>query len=398
MIKKMTQAKLRIVIASDPYAPSVGGTETTTANIAHGLAGLGQEVVVIAPSQSWRRSYVEQDGNLRVLRVRSIPLPIGAKLRLSLWPYPVVKRFLDELKPDIVQANNPYSLGHGLFKYCKKHNVISIGGSHLMPESFLYFVRNKGVYDSLRMLGWRLVAQVYNRAMAVIGPTQTSVDYLVKGGLRAQTKVISNGVDIVANQPGFGREGDYKRQLKLRDELTVVYLGRLAVDKRIDVLIDAFSLLVKQMPARLILVGRGPVQGQLEAQTARLGLSDKVKFTGFVTNEQRKMYLLAADLFCIPSPVELQSIVTLEAMACGKPVVAVGEGALPEIVRPGENGQLFKSGDSSDLAKALEVVLGDRAKLEQYGRRSRQIAEGHDIRRMPQEYLDYYRSLLEVRA
>jgi glycosyltransferase involved in cell wall biosynthesis len=396
----MSEAKqtLKIVVASDLYRPSRGGTETTTENLARGLVKLGHEVLVIAPGPSLSATkMVPDDEGQRILRVRSYPIFILPNLRLSLRPFKVISTYLDEFKPDIIQVNNHYAMGKALIRYGQKHNIPVVVGCHFMPESFVFNLRrvSKWLYETIRMAWWRHIARVDNNATAVIGPTETAVGYLKTAGLNIQTKAISNGIDLVANHPIDETIAAMRQELKLPERPTVLYIGRLSAEKQLDVLIEALAKAHPTLDAQLVFVGDGLARAFLAKTAQKLGVGDRVIFAGYLPKAEQKLdYLAAAELFAIPSTVELQSIVTLEAMACGKPITSVNEGALPELVHAGRNGETFAMRDSDGLAKIWEQLLPDKAKLDKYGAESLAIAQHHNINDMPQNYANFYRELL----
>ena len=120
-----------------------------------------------------------------------------------------------------------------------------------------------------------------------------------------------------------------------------------------DVLIDAVAKTPKELDIHLEIVGGGEVRPALEAQVARLGLKDRVRFLGLASDAELRKAYIAADVFCMPGTAELQSLVTLEAMSASTPVLLADAMALPHLVRDGENGYLFTPNDSDDLAAKM---------------------------------------------
>ena len=137
----------------------------------------------------------------------------------------------------------------------------------------------------------------------------------------------------------------------------MLFAGRLAEEKHVDVLIDAVAKTPADLNIHLEIVGGGEVRPALEAQVARLGLQDRVKFLGLASDAELRKAYIAADLFCMPGTAELQSLVTLEAMSASTPVLLADAMALPHLVRDGENGYLFTPNDSDDLAAKMVRVL-----------------------------------------
>jgi glycosyltransferase involved in cell wall biosynthesis len=173
---------------------------------------------------------------------------------------------------------------------------------------------------------------------------------------------------------------------------TVLFVGRLAEEKHVDVLIDAVSKTPADLDIHLEIVGGGEVRPALEAQVARLGLQDRITFLGLASDAELRKAYLAADLFCMPGTAELQSLVTLEAMSASTPVLLADAMALPHLVRDGENGYLFTPNDSDDLAaKMVRVLTLPAGELAAMGKGSRGIVESHSLERTLKTFEDIYR-------
>ena len=388
---------MKVVLGSDNYPPGIGGAEVVAANIVKGMVALGNQVAVIAPGNKIFGHYIESADNVKSLRVKSLPVPIDTRQRVSLHSYRVISRFLDEFKPDVIQANNVSSITRDLMRYGRSKGVPVVAGSHVMPSNYFSYVPwLTAVWGKqLEKWGWKFIVRAYSQATAVVGPTQTALNYLIQAGLRIPTKAISNGIDIVGNHEVKANKASLRKELGLQDLPTVIYIGRISPEKRLDVLLRAMAHLNQTLPAQLIVVGRQSTKQNLISLARDLGIGQRLVMTGFLKTDADKVnYLAASDVFAIASPAELQSIVTLEAMACAKPIVAVRAGALPELVHEGKNGQLFEDGDDKMMANGLQKILTRPNLMESYGQESRRIAETHDIRLMPKNYEEYYTELI----
>ena len=387
---------MKILIASDNYPPALGGAETTTYNLAAGLLALGHEVAVIAPGGSWWQSRVVDEAGVRVLRLHSYPLPVSTKQRLGWWPRRATRRFLDDFAPDVVQCNNPSWTTWVVLNYARVHGIPSVIGNHVMPENYTFVIRRwPRVVRFLTPRLWRLLARFNNRATRLACPSQTTVDYLTRAGLNIEASVISNGVDLEATHPAKDVKA-VRKELGLGEVPLVLYVGRISPEKRLDVLVRAAAMASTKAEFKVVMVGGSTVENTLPTLAHELGVEKRITFTGRVAAELKLKYLQAADVFVIPSPAELQSIVTLEAMACGKPVVAVNAGALPELVHPGKNGELFADGDATQLAGQILALLGDGDIRRRYGQAALATSAHHDIRQMPAHYLEVYENLVQT--
>ena len=183
---------------------------------------------------------------------------------------------------------------------------------------------------------------------------------------RQQVGVRSSKVEVIYNAVRFGRrpgqtDGETARfALKLPPEALVVgTLGRLTEQKDQRILLQALAALASDRPDLLLfLAGAGPLRAELEAETARLGLADQVRFLG-VRRDRATLYA-AMDIFVLPSRWEGLSLALVEAMGTGRAVVATSVGGNPEVVRDGHTGLLVPPADPDALASALGKLAGDR--------------------------------------
>lgn len=192
--------------------------------------------------------------------------------------------------------------------------------------------------------------------------------------LIARSCPFSNGIEISDYELAEGADAG-----KVPGELRIAFVGRLAEEKNVDVLIEALSLLPDTLEHVVLdIAGGGELREALEQKAHDCGVSDRVIFRGFVPDERLPEVYQMADVFCQPGTAELQSLVSLEAMSASTPVVLANALALPHLVEEGVNGYLFEPNNAQDLAKKLEAVLSlPAAEREQMGRESRRIVGFH---------------------
>jgi glycosyltransferase involved in cell wall biosynthesis len=200
------------------------------------------------------------------------------------------------------------------------------------------------------------------------------------------THVLPNGIELPASSP-------------VPDTSRLLYVGRLETVKGPDVLVDAFASVVRTNPrAQLTLIGRGPLQSRLEEQVARLGLSDNVSVTGYVSDEEKLAAYHRSTAVVIPSVgPENFPTVALEALGVGRPLIASRMGGLPELVAPGENGFLVEPGDPAALARAMSRVLDDTELAARMGARSRELAENYSMDLFLERLETHYREVTSAR-
>jgi glycosyltransferase involved in cell wall biosynthesis len=239
--------------------------------------------------------------------------------------------------------------------------------------------------DSLAALQVLLARRVFARRAPVIlhtwqnlyRPLGRAARWVLRRSLGAADAILSanrEGLEVLARrgyqgitarvpQSGFDPSVHFPRQARRDDEtFTVVFVGRLAPEKGVDILLDALARLGP--PSRACVVGRGPAQASLEMMVARLGLTARVSFTGQLAPAAVAERLAACDVLVLPSRTtswwkEQFGRVLVEAMACRVPVVGSDSGAIPEVV--GEAGLTFPEGDAAALAERLSELRGSPA-------------------------------------
>ena len=163
------------------------------------------------------------------------------------------------------------------------------------------------------------------------------------------------------------------------DETVLLSVGRLEANKGFDILASALGQAsatggaLAEVPWRWVIVGAGPYRRQIEADIARAGIGAHVIHAGRASDADLHAWYEAASIFVHPTRYEGSSLVTLEAMAHRKPVIATRAGGLPDKVRPGQNGWLVEPGDAGGLAAAIQDAVAARTRLADLGARSRQI-------------------------
>jgi glycosyltransferase involved in cell wall biosynthesis len=235
-----------------------------------------------------------------------------------------------------------------------------------MPENLVAHARVPAfLHRAAARLAWHDVRRVLGRADARTAPTPRAVELLTRRtGLPATP--ISCGVDVARYAGGCEDPTP-----------TILFVGRLDQEKRVDELLRATARLAA--PVRLEIVGDGSERAAWRRLAAELGLGDRAVFHGFVDEETLLAAYRRCAVFCMPGVAELQSLVTLEAMAAGKPVVAADAMALPHLVRPGRTGWLFPPGDVDVLTSVLAALLRDPAARRRMGTAARELVSGHAL-------------------
>jgi glycosyltransferase involved in cell wall biosynthesis len=301
---------------------------------------------------------------------------------------------LKEMQPDILHSHDAGLLGIQLARFAGDTRIPVMASCHYVPHFVSRFLAGDGELSKpLESLVWSYSLWLYNHYDHVVYATESHRSLFVQEGLETPTTLISNGIDLgryflAAPDPALAR------RYELPHGFRILFVGRLMVDKEIDVLIQAMEVVRAEVDAHLLVVGTGDEQPSLEELTAELGLGDAIHFLGFVPEEDLPALYRHMDCFAIASVCEVQSLPTLQALATGMPVVAADALALPELVHHGENGFLVPPGEPQAVADALLALARDSDLAQRMAERGLEIVRAHDETRTFDLYEGVYRELV----
>lgn len=351
-----TGRPLHIVVLDyrDRAHPQAGGAEVYVDEIFQRVAAAGHRVTLVAGR--FRGAAPEaMQGRIRVHRVGTTATMnvAGARHALALARREPVDVFVESI------CKLPF-----LLPALTRRPVLPVV-HHLFGATIFYQLNPAAA--AYAWLYERLIPRCY-RGLRVVTVSPSTTRDLQRRGLAARAfDVVYNGVD----PERFRLDGG---PAPPREPL-LVYVGRLRRYKQIDIALRAFALARRRVPgARLALVGRGDDQERLERLARRLGIADAVAFTGFVPEAEKVRWLHRAAALVYPSPREGWGISTLEAAACGTPVVASDSDGLRDAVRHGETGFLVPHRDAAAWADRMVALLTDAALRDRLGAAGREWA------------------------
>jgi glycosyltransferase involved in cell wall biosynthesis len=395
---------LRVMIVTDQYAPMVGGVPTVTRELAHGLAERGHAVAVVAPSQDWAGRGVRAEGAVHVRLPGSVDWPWYAGQRLGLLPPSRAGALISEFAADVVHVHSPLTLGATARAAARRRRVPVLYTNHYLPlnvwpRAAARPPRRGDPAPAFHAAFYGYVTGFANRCDHVTAPTMTALRLLRTHGLRVPSEAVSNGVDLEAFTPEPDARGP---ELRAKYGLpagrpVILSVGRLSQEKRADVLLGALARMTgasgEDGSAVLVLAGAGPDEARLRSLARHYGVAHRVLFPGFVPDADLPGLYRLADVFAIASQAELQSLVTMAALASGLPVVAADAGALGELVHQGENGFLARPGHAAEFAASLDLLCSDPALRARMGKAGLRIISDHDRHSLLARWESIYRVL-----
>lgn len=371
---------LRIALFTDSFFPELGGIQDSIAATARALGRQGHRLLICAPwaaARDYRRvgqPTAEPDlgATVAVRRLASLPLPSTSLQSRLVLPTGGRWRAVAAFAPDLVHTHTFLAAGWEAQRTARRLGVPLIGSNHWAVDAFAERLPLLG--DACARTALRAVTRFYDRCDLVTAPSRTVLERMRAVGLRAPQAVVSNPIDTDVFRPAAEGEAAATRQRLGFAAPTVLYAGRLAPEKGIDVLIRALARLAPQHPAlELVLAGHGSAEGALRGLARSLGVQARVRFLGTLSPPALADAMRASTVFALASTSETQSMVLLQAMRCGLPVVGARAQALPEFITR-EVGRLAAPGDAEGFGAQIGLLLERPALRERLGRQASEQA------------------------
>ena len=368
----------RVAILTESFLPKVDGVAKTTYLTIRYLQETGREVLIFAPDIA-----VEQVGSSEVVQLPSISLPQAPETRMAL-PNPQVARRLEEFEPDLIHLFSPAAMAV---------NGMAVARHLNLPVIANYQTDLPGYTEhyGLPMLSGpvnRWLRYIHNGCHLTLAPTQTIISRLRGEGYR-RVRFWARGVNTERFHPWQARYEMRRRLLNGRDEnaLLCLYVGRLAPEKRVDLLLG-----VARLPGvALTIVGDGAMRDQLQREFA----ATDAHFTGYLIGEELAQAVASADVFAFTGENETFGQVIQEAMASGLPAVVVNAGGAPELIEDGVSG-ISVAPESDDLARAVAWLRDNPRKRREMSLQARAAAERRPWSALMAQLEGYYEEAYEM--
>ena len=351
---------LSIAMISDDFLPAATGVGTHLQTICPQLVDRGHRVAVLTSRLSgeperdvWRGVDVHR---APTLRVAGFDQALPGSARLAAW--------LDEVRPDVVHLHYLGVMMLRAMRRCRARGLPMVYTYHMTEDHLTqpWF---------MRPLRWPIAAgidRVVNRMHSVISVSEGMTTAIHRRGARVPVETITNPVELPALDSVVPAERD--------GDFVVLYAGRLEPEKNLPLLLDAFALLARKVPGAVLwIAGRGSQREKLGQRAASLGIADRVRWLGFLGREALLSRYLGCDVFVLPSLVETQGLVAMEAAWAGRPlVVADSVVSAPELVESGRNGWIVDHRAPAEMFDALSRLAADRDLGTRLGDEGRRLA------------------------
>lgn len=355
-------APLRIALVTETWPPEVNGVALTVARLARGLLARGHRLQLFRPLRG--RDDIPREASMEEHLLPGLPIPRYSELRMGLPARSRLLRLWREARPDVVHIATEGPLGWSALRAARE---LGIPVSSEFRTNFHMYSGHYGI-GWLQPLVTRYLRWFHNTADVTMVPTDGMRRELDALGFE-RLQVVGRGVDTVRFDPRHRSEDLRAHWGASADAPVLLCVGRLAAEKNLDVLLDAWRSVKERTPAaRLVLVGDGPLRAELMQRCP-----DAI-FAGQRTGEDLSRHYASADLFVFPSLSETWGNVVTEAMASGLPVIAWDRAAAAELVRSGENGARVSCGDVEGFHAAVLQAVADPVALHRQGQAARALS------------------------
>jgi len=365
---------MKIAIFSDNFYPELSGVADSVISLSKELAVRNHEIKFFAPKYSKKNfekvglpfGEIDLGPNISVHRFPSFtyPAPTGQARAVlpSLNGWQAVKQFA----PDVIHSQLFFGVGLEALRAVKKLNIPFVGTNHTAITEFVKYSPVRGEWVKKMFMNYAV--WYYNKCDFVTAPSESVFSEMLPNGFDKPHRAISNPIDLGMFNPIFGGDSlAIKNKFGLTGP-TIVYAGRLADEKNIDVLIRAVALIKDKVAnINLALAGHGTIKEKLSKLASELGVSENIKFLGTIPKKDLADVYRVSDIFAIASISETQSLTLMQGMACGLPAVGVNSRALPEYIT-NEVGFIVKPGDYKSMADKFSLLLTNRETRETMGR------------------------------
>jgi len=343
---------MNIGIFTDTYYPQINGVATSTRILERELNKLGHKVFIFTTTDPNARQSLP-----RVFRIPSMPFVFLPTHRMALIYPPKLLLWVRRLNLDIVHTQSEFPLGVLGNLVAELYDLPNVHTYHTMYEDYTHYVANG--YLITRGMARRYSRIFCNRSQAVIAPAEKARMSLLEYGVKPPIHVIPTGIDI--SKFNAAEDETYTAALKAElgiapDAPVVLFLGRIAKEKSIDVIIKAMPELLSRLPnARLLIVGGGPAEDELMQLAKSFGISNAVIFAGPKPWDIISRYYRLGDVFVSASTSETQGLTYTEAIAAYRTVIAKKDPSVEGLITHGETGYLFEQ--DNELAGLLHHAL-----------------------------------------
>lgn len=338
---------MNVGMMTDTYIPQINGVATSVHLFKSYLESMGDKVYVFAPTVPSEEPHTFKVNGLKFFfePQHKFAIPLSQK----------ILKISSKINLDILHSHAPFSMGFQAIRLSEKIGIPHVHTYHTLLTQYRHYLPMplRPTENAVKEFSMWFC----NMADTVIAPTQKIKEELEDYGVKIPIYVLPTGIDVKNFQRNLKYSIREKHGIPLTDKI-VLFVGRIAKEKNIFFLLDAFLELHKRIKnVTLIIVGDGPEKFDLFHKANHMGIRDKIVFTGYVPREEIVEYYRQSDLFAFASVTETQGLVVLEALASGLPVVAVAKEGIADVLVNGKGCLLIDEPALDSFVDNMEKIL-----------------------------------------
>jgi glycosyltransferase involved in cell wall biosynthesis len=374
---------MNIGFFTNTYLPATSGVTTVIENYREELEKQGHNVYIFAA-----KHLGYQDKNPNVFRFKSIDLNYKISYPLPLISSPKIGRAIKRINLDIVHSHHFFLSGQIAWYYAKKLKLPLIFTYHTRYDLYVHYAP---LPEELSKPLAKTLSTLYaNSCDAVVAPSKSIKDLILEYGVRKPAYIIPSGIDIDKFKK-TGNEEKIRRKYDIKDDaILLLTVCRLSEEKNLAFLLKVFQKVIKKRKnVYFMIIGDGPEKENLEKQSFRLGLKERIIFTDKVSYQRVPSFYNASDIFLFSSFSEVQPTIFTESMASGLPIVAIKAIGSEDVISNGENGFLT-SDDVDDFNQKVLKLVDNENLRKKMSEKAKNMAKYFSIENSTRKMLSLY--------
>ena len=383
---------MRIGIFTETYTPYISGLVTSELMLKNALEKQGHDVyVVTANLESFKYEYDEKE---KVLKVPGLKTGIYDSRLTSIYPVRAVNK-IKSWNLDVIHSQTEFAIGTFARLFAKQYNIPLVHTYHTLYEDYIYYI-TKGYFDksSKKLVEYLTKFYCETTATELIVPTNKIYRlFKEKYKFEKNIHIIPTGIEV---DRFYVENMDQKEIDNLKSSLgitkkdfVILFVGRLAEEKNIKFLLESQKVLNKKYPnLKLLIVGDGPDKEEYEKYTKKLGIENKVIFTGKTSWDDMPYYYHVADIFATASKTETQGLTIIEAMASNTIPVCMRDEAFQSMVTEDLNGLFFET--QEEYQEKIIYLIENKDILNRFDKQARIQAEHYSSKNYADRVIEVY--------
>lgn len=387
---------MRVGIFTDTYPPFINGVSTSILMLERALKQKGHQVYIVTVNPE-NMSYKYEDDN-HIIRVPGIPVGIYDYRLTGIYPVRIINK-IKKWDLDVIHSHTEFGVGTFARIVAKQFDIPLVHTYHTMYEDYVHYITH-GHFDKSSKKIVEYLTKFYcdKTASELIVPSKKTYDlFKEKYKVDRSVHIVPTGIDVERFHLENIKEDKLNEIRKKWDinkkDFVILFVGRLAKEKNIELLIESHVNICKKYPhAKLMIVGSGPDYNHYQAMINKYHIENNVVLTNSVAWEEIPKYYAIASIFVTASKTETQGLTVIEGMAASLPVVCMNDESFNNVVIDGLNGKLFKT--KREYRKCVENLISNEAQLKIMSKQARITSESHSLKYYAEQILDVYKTAI----